>query len=229
MHAWGLQRAASYKGPTLSCVHGNTQGAVENLPQRKLQWLYFSSSPFRTGEQIFVKIFLKWRRTTWTMVEFSVNNALRYLRQTIVFTTKHFWPLPCIYPAANRDDWRYCTGCVRPQEISRFTHDENSPILLQLLWRLLVARDSNDEWITTMTNYQMQSIDFWRCCRTMMFLPTVMTTMCSNLRANINHVCIRGRTFVKSTLFDRCPVCHVGTLRPNGWMHQDETWHGGRP
>jgi len=24
-------------------------------------------------------------------------------------------------------------------------------------------------------------------------------------------------------------VCNVGVLWPNGWMHQDETWHGGRP
>ena len=26
-----------------------------------------------------------------------------------------------------------------------------------------------------------------------------------------------------------CPVCNVGVLWPKGWMHQDETWHGGRP
>jgi len=26
-----------------------------------------------------------------------------------------------------------------------------------------------------------------------------------------------------------CPVCNVGVLWPNGWMDQDETWHGGRP
>jgi len=25
-----------------------------------------------------------------------------------------------------------------------------------------------------------------------------------------------------------CPVCDVGVLWPNGWMDQDETWHGGR-
>ena len=24
------------------------------------------------------------------------------------------------------------------------------------------------------------------------------------------------------------PVCDVGVLWPNGWMDQDETWHGGR-
>jgi len=35
-------------------------------------------------------------------------------------------------------------------------------------------------------------------------------------------------------LSDRCPVCpvlsvcDVGVLWPNGWMDQDETWHGGR-
>ena len=27
---------------------------------------------------------------------------------------------------------------------------------------------------------------------------------------------------------DRCPVCNVGVLWPNGWMDQDATWHGGR-
>jgi len=39
-------------------------------------------------------------------------------------------------------------------------------------------------------------------------------------------------------LSDRCPVgsvlpclsvCNVGVLWPNGWMDQDETWHGDRP
>ena len=26
-----------------------------------------------------------------------------------------------------------------------------------------------------------------------------------------------------------CSVCNVRVLWPNGWMDQDETWHGGRP
>ena len=26
-----------------------------------------------------------------------------------------------------------------------------------------------------------------------------------------------------------CPVCKFGVLWPNGWMHQDETWHAVRP
>jgi len=33
-------------------------------------------------------------------------------------------------------------------------------------------------------------------------------------------------------LSDRCPVlsvCRVGVLWPNGWMDQDETWHGDSP
>jgi len=40
---------------------------------------------------------------------------------------------------------------------------------------------------------------------------------------------------VRPMLSDRCPVlyvcpvCDVGVLWPNGWMDQDETWHGGRP
>jgi len=29
-------------------------------------------------------------------------------------------------------------------------------------------------------------------------------------------------------LSDLCPVCDVGLLWPNGWVDQDETWHGGR-
>ena len=51
-----------------------------------------------------------------------------------------------------------------------------------------------------------------------------------------------GRPFVKrfalcyqtvvSPDLSVCPVlsvCDVGVLWPNGWMDQDETWHGGRP
>ena len=38
---------------------------------------------------------------------------------------------------------------------------------------------------------------------------------------------------VLSVLSDRClsvcPVCDVGVLWSNGWMDQNETWHGGRP
>jgi len=46
---------------------------------------------------------------------------------------------------------------------------------------------------------------------------------------------VLGRTFVKRfALFYRTVICsvsvgNVGVLRPNGWMHQDETWHGDRP
>ena len=39
---------------------------------------------------------------------------------------------------------------------------------------------------------------------------------------------------VRPMLSDRClsvclSVCDVGVLWPNGWMDQNETWHGGRP
>jgi len=41
---------------------------------------------------------------------------------------------------------------------------------------------------------------------------------------------------VRLMLLDRClsvlpvpSVCDVGVLWPNGWMDQDETWHGSRP
>jgi len=33
----------------------------------------------------------------------------------------------------------------------------------------------------------------------------------------------------RSMLSDHClSVCNIGVLWPNGWMDQDETWHGGR-
>ena len=38
---------------------------------------------------------------------------------------------------------------------------------------------------------------------------------------------------VRSMQLDHClsilSVCDAGVLWPDGWMHQDETWHGGRP
>jgi len=47
---------------------------------------------------------------------------------------------------------------------------------------------------------------------------------------------IFGRLFVKrfalcywTVVLSVWPVCNVGVLWPNGCMHQDETWHGGRP
>ena len=47
---------------------------------------------------------------------------------------------------------------------------------------------------------------------------------------------IFGRPFVKrfalcyrTVVCLVCPVCDVGVLWPNGWTHQDETWHAGRP
>jgi len=30
---------------------------------------------------------------------------------------------------------------------------------------------------------------------------------------------------VRPVLRDRCPVCNVGVLWPNGWMDQDATWY----
>ena len=43
-----------------------------------------------------------------------------------------------------------------------------------------------------------------------------------------------GRAFVKpfavcyqTVICLSCPVCNVGVLWPNGWIDQDETWHGG--
>ena len=34
---------------------------------------------------------------------------------------------------------------------------------------------------------------------------------------------------VRHMLRDRCPVCNVGVLWPNGWIDQDATWYGGGP
>jgi len=34
---------------------------------------------------------------------------------------------------------------------------------------------------------------------------------------------------VRPILSDRCPVCNVSALWPNGSMDQDETWHADRP
>jgi len=56
-------------------------------------------------------------------------------------------------------------------------------------------------------------------------------------------ISVFGRPFVKwfalcyrTVVCLVCPVmsvclsvCDVGVLWPNGWMDQDETWHGGRP
>ena len=48
-----------------------------------------------------------------------------------------------------------------------------------------------------------------------------------------NNGSISGRPFVKRfPLCYRavvCPVCNVGVLWPDGWMHKDATWYGGRP
>jgi len=45
---------------------------------------------------------------------------------------------------------------------------------------------------------------------------------------------ILGRQFVKRFTYAIRPlsilsVSNIGVLWPNGWMDQDETWHGGRP
>jgi len=55
----------------------------------------------------------------------------------------------------------------------------------------------------------------------------------------INSLPIFGRPFVKlfalcyrTVVLSVCPVltvCDIGVLWPNGWMDQNETWHGGRP
>ena len=53
-------------------------------------------------------------------------------------------------------------------------------------------------------------------------------------KTNMN--CVSGRPFVKrfalcyrNVVLSCLSVCNVGLLWPNGWMDQDETWHGDRP
>jgi len=55
------------------------------------------------------------------------------------------------------------------------------------------------------------------CCTCLSFWATVCTTVRPML---LDHcpVCLSV-----------CPVCDIGVLWPNGWMNQDETWHGDRP
>ena len=54
--------------------------------------------------------------------------------------------------------------------------------------------------------------------------------------ATARKINVLGRSFVKqfalcyrTVALSDLPVCDVGVLWPNGWMDQDETWHGGRP
>jgi len=62
---------------------------------------------------------------------------------------------------------------------------------------------------------------------------------CKILYCDVFSMLLFGRPFRKRfalcMLSDRClsclsvcPVCDVVVLWPNGWMDQDETWHGGR-
>ena len=58
-----------------------------------------------------------------------------------------------------------------------------------------------------------------------------------NLFRHLNSYYIFGQPFVKrfalcyqtAVCLSVLSVCNVGVLWPNGWMDQDETWHGGRP
>jgi len=42
-------------------------------------------------------------------------------------------------------------------------------------------------------------------------------------------LCYRTVVLSVLTVLSVCPVCNIGISWPNGWMDQDETWHGGRP
>jgi len=79
----------------------------------------------------------------------------------------------------------------------------------------------------------------WSPCN---FRRLVNPNEAANYRCGRLESAIFGRPFVKRfapLLSDRClsvlscpvclSVCNVGVLWPNGWTHQDEIWHTGRP
>ena len=70
-------------------------------------------------------------------------------------------------------------------------------------------------------------------CRQRRTEPRPQVTCTENF-VKFGHVVFR-RPFVKqfalchpTVVLSVCPVCDVGVLWPNGWMDEDETWHGGR-
>ena len=46
---------------------------------------------------------------------------------------------------------------------------------------------------------------------------------------NYTRITLYRFSFFGRPLLKQFTVCNVGVLWPNGWMDQDETWHGGRP
>jgi len=46
-------------------------------------------------------------------------------------------------------------------------------------------------------------------------------TVCKTVLPMLSDRCLSGLTVLS--------VCNVSALWPNGWMDEDETWHGGRP
>jgi len=53
---------------------------------------------------------------------------------------------------------------------------------------------------------------------------------CSHFWATVcKMVCLCYQTVVCPVSLSCLSVCNVGVLWPNGWMDQDETWHGGWP
>jgi len=68
------------------------------------------------------------------------------------------------------------------------------------------------------------------------FRPMSIVAKRSPISAIADLLLIFGRPFLKrlalicwTTLLSVCSLCDAGVLWPNDWMHQDETWHGGRP
>jgi len=76
------------------------------------------------------------------------------------------------------------------------------------------------------------SVNFWLHIFIVFYVVTVLSYLdfsCKFSRGFWATIC----KTVCPMLPDHCPsllsVCDVDVLWLNGWMHQDETWHGGRP
>ena len=61
--------------------------------------------------------------------------------------------------------------------------------------------------------------DASNCCR-VVAINGFWATVCKTVRPMLSDSCLSCPV---------CPVCNVRALWPNGWTHQDETWHAGRP
>ena len=71
-----------------------------------------------------------------------------------------------------------------------------------------VIAAQRDSPLLRLLHIRLKSSLFWR-------------TVCKTVRPMLSDRC--------PACLSVCPVCNLGVLWPNGWMHQYETRHGGRP